>query len=476
MIFRNLILGALLFGTLASCSLAPKYTQPSTAPIPEAYKENKDWQLAKPADAIERGEWWKIFGDEKLNDLESKVASSNQDLKAAIARYDQARAVATQANAAYFPTVTANASESRNQLSHNITSQTTLSLYNENIVGVDLSYELDIWGRVRNSAKAAGNLAQASAADKAVLDLSIHAELATDYFNLRALDKAQVILGKAIDAYQKAYDLTNDRHNGGIASEADVDQAKTQLENAKTQSAESALQRAQMEHAIAILVGEMPSSFKIDPVTIVSEAPTIDAGLPSTLLERRPDIAAAERRVSSANAEIGVARAAYFPTISLDAMFGFESITRSTLFNAPSQFWSLGPSAVMTLFDAGKIHAMNDQARAAYNETIANYRETVLTAFKEAEDNLVAIKQLEQENTSQTAATEAAEKALTQAQDRYKGGIATYLDVVVSQNTALQAELASNDILTRRINARIALIKALGGGWNLHDDKAVNPK
>ncbi len=450
---------------LSSCSLAPNYQRPETPP-PAEYKEGKGWKLAQPADAIERGKWWMIFYDPKLDALEVKVVSANQNIKVALASYQQARAAAAAARAAFFPTITGNIGESRVQLSHNVNIGAPLTLYNDNVVGADLSYEIDVWGKVRNAAAAAGKRAQASAADLATMDLSMHAELATDYFTLRGYDAAQKVLNEAVIAYQKAYDMTRRRHEGGIAAEMDVDQAQTQLENAKTQSAETQLKRAQLEHAIAVLTGEMPSNFKIDPVTsLTTTLPAIDPGMPSQLLERRPDIAAAERRTAAANADIGVARAAYFPDFTFSLAGGFESIARATLFTSPSEFWSLGPAAVLTLFDAGRIHALSNQAHAAYDQAVAGYRQTVLTAYQEVEDSLVAIRQLEKESVSQASATGAAKKALRQAEYRYKGGIVTYLDVVVAENTSLQAQLSLIDIETRRCNSRIQLVQALGGGW-----------
>jgi NodT family efflux transporter outer membrane factor (OMF) lipoprotein len=463
---------------LASCSLAPDYHRPET-PAAVAYKETAPiqdgngnlWSVAKPGAAdAPRGQWWQVFHDQILNDLETKLINANQNLKAAVARYDEARAAAGIARADYFPTITGAANTGRTQTSKTITDSRPISLYNDTSVGADASYELDLWGRVRNNVRSAENRAAASAADLAAVNLSLQAELAMDYFTLRGDDTSQQILDQTVTAYQKALELTQNLHNGGAATEADVDQAETQLQNAKTMAEDMRLKRAQLEHAVAVLTGAMPASFTL-PAAVMDDQQsqekmiTIDPGVPSVLLERRPDIAEAERLVAAANADIGVARAAYFPDFTLTGSAGYESATLGNLVKSSSLFWALGPSVTTPLFDGGRIASMSDQAHAAYDETVANYRQTVLSAYQEVEDNLAAIRQLDKEHESQTAATAAAERALKQSQNRYTGGIVTYLDVVVAQNTALQAELASVDIRTRQLNAHVALIKALGGGW-----------
>jgi NodT family efflux transporter outer membrane factor (OMF) lipoprotein len=342
--------------------------------------------------------------------------------------------------------------------------------YNDFLAGADLSYEIDVWGRVRNMVKAGESRADASAADLAAMDLSLHAEMAVDYFALRAEDETQKIADETVEAYQKAYDLTKRRFDGGVSPEVDVDQAQTQLQNAKTFAADTALNRAQLEHAIAVLAGETPSGFTLPPAQPAITLPPPVVTIPSFLLQQRPDIAAAELRVQAANADIGVARAAYFPDLTFSASGGFESAVASKLLQAPSLFWAIGPSAVQTVFDGGKIAALSDEAQAAYNESVANYRQTVLTAFQQVEDNLAALRQLAQESETQALATEAAERTLKQAQNRYTGGITTYLDVVIAQNTALQAELAGINIRTRQLTASVLLTKAFGGSW--HDQAA----
>jgi NodT family efflux transporter outer membrane factor (OMF) lipoprotein len=307
--------------------------------------------------------------------------------------------------------------------------------------------------------------AEASAADLAGVDLSLHAELANDYFALRGDDEALVVLDKTVAADQQAYNLTEQRYKGGITSEGDVDQAETQLENAKTQETEMSLQRAQLEHAIAILIGKAPADFTLPPAPIAAKLPRLHNEIPSVLLQRRPDIAAAERRTAAANAEIGVARAAWFPVFNLSGMIGMQSVATASWLNAPSEFWALGSTAAMPLFNGGLTSSLNGQARAAYEQTVANYRQTVLSAYGEAEDNLAALHHLESESQTQAKATASSERALAQANTLYKEGATTYLDVVSTQNAELQARLASITLQIRRLTASVGLIKAIGGGW-----------
>ncbi|MDA8231384.1 MAG: efflux transporter outer membrane subunit [Magnetospirillum sp.] len=454
----------ILAGVLASCSLAPEY-HPPEMPVPAAYSEAGIWRKGQPADEIPKGTWWKVFGDPRLNALEDKVSSGNQDLKVALARFDQARAAAQYARADYYPQVSAQEASFRQRRSGTVANVFPPRIYSDHYLSADVSYELDVWGRVRNLVAAGEDRAQASGADLATVDLAVHAELAADYFALRGDDARQDILGKTVVAYGKAFDLIRQRHDGGIAAAADVAQAQTQLETAKTQASDTRLKRAQLEHAIAILIGEAPADFHLAPVPLNGLPPAINPGLPSTLLERRPDIAAAERRVAAANADIGVARAAFYPVIDLRALVGAESASAATWFQAPSSLWALGPTAVLTVFDGGRLSALSAEAHAAYDETVASYRQTVLTAWLDVEDNLAALRLLEQEAGTQDAAVTAANTALQQAELRYAGGLVTYLEVVSTQNAALAAELGAEDILTRRMTAGVLLIKALGGGW-----------
>jgi NodT family efflux transporter outer membrane factor (OMF) lipoprotein len=455
----------LIFLALTACSLAPKYERPDLL-VPFAYKEAGKWVPASPTYATtDRGHWWEVYGDPKLNVLEEKVGRANQNLKIALARYQEARAKAAIARADFFPVITGVSNVQRDKYSANISNAPPVLQFNDMLLGADFSYEIDVWGRIRNQAAAAANLANASAADLASIDLSLHAELATDYFSLRGDDETQRALDATVIAYQKAYAVTKDRYDGGVAPIGDVDQAKAQLESARSLATDIRLKRAQLEHAIAVLIGEPPAEFALLPtkqkVKVISIAPS----MPSLLLQRRPDIAAAELRVQAANATIGVARAAYFPDFSLLGSVGIESAVGYNLFRAPSLFWSLGPSAAVILFDGGKISAFVDLAKAQYFETVANYRQTTLTAFQEVEDSLVAIHQLNSEVKTQAAAAKAAYSALDQSRYRYVGGIVNYLDVVLSQNIALQAELLDVDVRTRRQIASVQLIKALGGGW-----------
>ncbi len=470
---RRLPLAALamaLGGTLAACSFAPDYKAPETAAAPAAYKETGDWKLAQPADAEPRGNWWSLFNDPQLNALEARVTAANQDIKAAFARLEQARAQSRAARADLFPTLTAGPTLTRSRASQNGPHYAPGAepTGNDFLLQADLSYEIDVWGRVRNALSAANAGAQASAADLATLDLSTHAELATDYFSLRGADSQQVLLDQTVADYTKALQLEQNLYNGGAAALSDLVQAQAQLETARTQAADVRLQRAQLEHAIAVLVGEAASGFKLDPMPLPLELapPAIDPGTPSTLLERRPDVAAAERRVAAANAQIGVARAAYFPVFSLSASAGYDSTHSSNWIEAPSTIWSIGPSAVLTLFDAGRHAAQSAQAHAAYDEQVADYRGSVLNAYREVEDNIAALRQLEQESISQAAAVNATRKAQQQAVYRYKGGIVTYLEVVTTENAALQAQLSAANIQARRLGAGVLLVKALGGGWH----------
>jgi NodT family efflux transporter outer membrane factor (OMF) lipoprotein len=463
---------------IVSCSLAPTYHRPRLN-IPLSYKENGKWLLAKPKGNLNRGPWWEMYNDKKLNELEEQILFANQDLQSAVARYEQARAAVMVARSALYPNLLGVVNANRQGTSKTIANPLSATTFNDFLISADLTYEVDVWGRIRNLIKEAKSLACASADDLATLDLSLHTELAIDYFALRSADDSQQVLDETVEAYQSALYLTRQRFKGGAVSVLDVDQAQTQLETAKTQAADNRLKREQFEHAIAILIGRPPAAFNLPPsryyhITQV----TIDPYLPSSLLERRPDIASKEQLVQAANAHIGVARAAFFPAINLTTGIGYESQTLSHLLTAPSLIWSLGPSALLTIFnsngsplvsqtifDGGRLLGLDKAAWANYCETVANYRQTVLIAFQEVEDNLTALRQLDVENKTQGAATKAANRALQQALFQYKGGLTTYLDVVVVQTTALKNELNLVDVRTRRQIASIQLIKALGGGW-----------
>jgi NodT family efflux transporter outer membrane factor (OMF) lipoprotein len=453
-------------GVLSGCAVGPRYSRPS-APTPPTYKElPPEWVIAQPNDTMARGKWWEIFQDAKLNELEDRINVSNQNLKASEAQYVQARALVRQNRAAYFPTITAGISANRDHQSQNrpIGSLST-NTYTDLTIPVEASYEADIWGRVRRTVEASRAEAQASAADLETARLILHAELAQDYFQLCELDAEEQLLASTVSAYEQALDLTQNRFKGGIASDVDVEQARTQLETTRAQAIDVGVQRAQMEHAIAVLVGQPASTFTVPSSPLTLAPPVIPAGMPSDLLERRPDIAAAERRVAAANANIGVAKAAYFPDVSLTSSGGVESNTITNLLSGPSGFLLAGASAVVTAFDAGRRRAVSDQAQGAYDQSVAAYRQTVLGAFQDVEDNLAALRILQDEAKTQQTAVEAAQHSLNLSLTRYKGGVTTYLEVITAQGLALSDERTAVQILGRRATAAVLLIRALGGGW-----------
>jgi NodT family efflux transporter outer membrane factor (OMF) lipoprotein len=466
---RARALASAVLTALAGCSLAPHYERPAVATPPATYKEAGDWKVATPDDTAARGPWWSMFQDEDLDTLEAQVTGANQNLRAALAALEEARAQTRIARSSWFPTLTADAAATRSRVSFNSPSfaPSKPSTYNLFTAGADLSYELDLFGRIRNTVANARYNEQASASDVAALDLTLHAELATDYFTLRGLDVEQQLLDQTVADYARALALTQNLYKGGAAAISDVQQAESQLETARTQAEDTRLRRAQTEHAIAVLVGREASAFSIAPRPAASlpQPPAIDPGLPSQLLERRPDVAAAERRVAAANANIGVARAAYFPVLSLVGSAGVQSVNSATLLSAPSQFWAIGPQAMLTLFAGGLHRAQSQAAHAVYDQQVASYRSTVLSAFQDVEDNLAALRQLQLESVSQAAAVKATQGALDQANLRYKGGIVTYLEVVSTENAALAARPSAADIEIRRAGAAVLLVRALGGDW-----------
>ncbi len=453
---------------LSGCAVGPRYSKPAE-PAPPTYKETPPpWKTAQPSDQVARGKWWEIFQDAQLNALEEQINVSNQNLKAAEAQFRQARALVRFNRAAYYPTVTAGASAAREHLSEHrpLVSTSTRTNATDLVIPVDVSYEADVFGRVRHTVEGARSNAQASAADLEAVRLSLHAELAFDYFQMRTLDAEEQLLRSNVTSFERALELTKSRYSGGVASAVDVAQAQTQLENTRTQAIDVLIQRAQNEHAISTLIGQPASTFAVPQAAWNSPPPDIPPGLPSDLLERRPDIAAAERRVAAANAQVGVARAAYFPIFTLTGSGGFESTAITTFIQGPSGFLTAGASAAVTAFDGGRRRAVSEQARAAYDESVANYRQTVLTAFQEVEDSLAVLRILNDEAQAQQAAVAAAEHSLQLSTNRYKGGVVSYLEVTTAQSTALADERAAVDILRRRMTASVALIKALGGGWN----------
>ncbi len=467
---------ALLF---TGCMVGPKYVKPTVPMAPtykeastdtNTYKEATGWRTAQPADASQRGEWWTIFGDSQLNALEPQIATANQDLKAAEARFREARALIQYNRSALSPTIGVAPSVSGVRYSVNRPYFNATSA-NDGVADiqlpVDLNYEIDLWGRIRRSVSAAREEAQASAADLQTALLSLQTELAFDYFEARSADAQEKLLDDTVKDYEEAFRITTNRFEGGVAPQSDVDQAKTQLETAEVQASDVKLQRAQYEHAIAVLLGQPPASFTLADSPLDARPPVIPPGLPSELLERRPDIAAAERGVAEANDRIGIARTAFFPSLSLSGTIGFEGSSLANLFNPSSFLWAIGPTLSQTVFDAGRRSALSEQANASYDETVANYRQATLTAFQQVEDNLVALRILQQEAEHQHQATQAAQSAQQIFNNRYVGGIDTYLQVVTAQTTALTNERNDIDIMRRQMDASVLLIKALGGGWNV---------
>jgi NodT family efflux transporter outer membrane factor (OMF) lipoprotein len=475
--YPALVLLGLVMLLLGGCMVGPKYQKPPVPVTPafkepplDSFKETDDWKKAHPDAAGLRGNWWEIFGDSKLNALEEQVTISNQDLKMAEARFRQARTMVRYNRAAEFPTI---------GVAPNIESlrYSTNEPYFPANVGTsaragftlpfDLSYEVDLWGRIRRTVTAAGEEAQATGADLETAALSLHAELAVDYFELRSADAQQQLLNATVDQYADMVKLTKDLLNGGAAAESDLVQAQTQLDTARVQDTDIGVMRAQYEHAIAILIGKPPAEFSVAPSPLNLEPPVIPVGIPSQLLERRPDIAASERRVGEANEGIGIARAAYFPSLVLSAIGGLEGTAITNLFNWASRFWAVGPTMSETIFDGGRRRATSEGALANYDATVANYRQTTLVAFQEVEDNLAALRILEREAGQQKEAVAEAQRGVEIFTNRYQLGADPYLQVVSAETIALQNERNDVDILRRRMDASVLLIKALGGGWDV---------
>jgi len=448
--------------------VGPKYHPPAVQ-APPAYKEVGDWKPAQPNDQNLGGTWWTIFQDPQLDDLERQVNVSNQNLKAAEAQYRQARAVLRYYRADYYPTMTAGPSATRTRTSAHRPPPNSIFngiTYNDFVLPFDVSYQADVWGRVRRNVESYREQAQASAADLATVNLSMHADLAVDYFQARSLDAEEQLLNSTVKQYEQALELNESRFQGGIASEVEVQQAKTILQTTQAEAIDVGVLRAQYEHAVAILIGKPPAEFSLPPLPLTAPPPHVPISVPSKLLERRPDIAAAERRVAAANAQIGVAKSAYYPTISLGASGGFESSAITTLINGPAGLWSVGLSAIGTVFDVGRRRALTDEARAAYDTQVAVYREDVLTGFQQVEDNLAAVRILENEAKVQDEAVASAQRSLDLSITRYKGGVTSYLEVITAQNAALAAEVTAVNILGRRMANTVLLIQALGGGWD----------
>ena len=472
-LFTALVFVSLLF---SGCMVGPKYVKPTapTAPEfkerpPDSFKENGVWKPAHPSDQTLRGKWWEIFGDPQLNVLEEEVTVSNQDLKVAEARFRRARSMIRFNRSAEFPTISTSPSvvnerDSANEpyfppsLADNGTGAFTLPF--------DLSYEVDLWGRVRRTVSASKEEAQASAADLQTANLSLHAELAVDYFELRTADAQKQLLDDTVEDYTDALRLTSNRFEVGAAPKSDVAQAQMQLNGTRVQDTDIAVKRAQYEHAIATLIGKPPAQFDIAPEPNTAlKLPIIPVGLPASLLEHRPDIAAGERRVAEANDQIGIARAAFFPSLVLGATGGFEGTSIANWFSWPSRMWAVGPQMSQTIFDAGQRRAVSEGVTANYDGTVASYRQTTLIAFQEVEDNLAALRILEREAQQQREATASAEESLQLSTNRYEHGVDNYLQVITGQTVLLANQRNDLDILRRRMDASIRLVKAIGGGW-----------
>jgi outer membrane protein, multidrug efflux system len=456
---------------LGGCAVGPNYVRPEATTIPAAYAGADGWKVAQPQAQLPKGNWWEIFADPQLDSLETQAVAANQQLKAAVDRFAEARATTDITRAQLFPNVSLSASYTREQTSRNAPSVATGNAighsrtFNDFMMPLEVGYEVDLWGRVRRSIESAQAQAQASADDLETVKLAIQAEVALDYFTLRALDSAQAVLRSSVEVFSKSLELTTNRRVGGVASDLDVAQAQTVLETTQAQLPAVALQRARLEHAVAVLVGQTASTFRIAEQPLSAPPPSLPPGLPSELLERRPDISAAERHMAAANADVGVAEAAFFPTVQLNGLAGLESINAGSLFNASSGIWAVGPSLHLPIFEGGRLRAGLRLAQATYDEMVANYRQTVLTAFSEVEDNLAAQTLLANQYEMQTKALAAARKQLEVASNRYRAGLITYLEVATAENTALNVEFNAVQLRGEQLVAAVTLVKSLGGGW-----------
>jgi NodT family efflux transporter outer membrane factor (OMF) lipoprotein len=451
---------------LAGCKAGPDYVRPAID-TPVSYRETPvEWKAAQPSDAVKRGKWWEIFADPQLSALVEQVDISNQTLLAAEARFRQARELVAASRAALFPTVDATASIIRSQSPSGSLGGTTAGrIVTSRSAGLQAGWDTDLWGRLRREVEASEAGAQASVADIESARLSAQAELATSYLTLRVLDVERRLLEDSAAAFQKSFELTRNRYAAGVAGKVDVVQAETQLRSTQAQAIDIGVQRAQLEHAIALLIGKSPANFSLPPATLRTAMPVIPTGVPSELLERRPDIAAAERRVAAANAQIGVAQSAFFPSLTLSGTLGSRASEPSLWFTTASRFWSLGPAIAQSIFDAGLRRAQTNQAIAAYDATVAEYRQAVLTGFREVEDNLAALRILEDEAKVQDDAVRAARESVLLTTNQYKAGIVSFLNVAIVQTAQLNNERTAVVLLGQRLTAAVALVKALGGGW-----------
>lgn len=462
----------------SACMVGPKYQRPS-APLTPTYKEampsssqeTGGWKLAQPNDGAARGKWWEIFNDPELNALEEQVNISNQNVLAAEAQFREASDAVRSLRSGLFPSLSVAPSVINSRTSGTLTNNRFTAFVpgvrTQDTLPVDISYQADVWGSIRHSVRANEYIAQASFAQLENARLSFQAALAQDYFQLHGTDGEQELLARTVKSYENYLQLTKHRFNSGVASGSDVAQAEAQLETTRAQLIDLGVARAQFEHAVAVLTGKPPAALSIAPGPVKSKPPVVPPGVPSVLLERRPDIAVAERQMASLNEQIGIAQAAYYPTLTLTASGGSESTAFAKWFTWPSRFWSIGPQLSELVFDGGRRRAQVQQTRAAYDVTVADYRQTVLTAFQQIEDNLAALRVLENEARTEDEAVRAAQESLDIATYQYKAGTVSYLQVITAQTTALQAERTAVTILTRRMTASVRLIEALGGGWNV---------
>ena len=468
----TLIMGGSLALLFSGCTVGPDYVQP-TVPQPTSYQETGTWKKAEPRDDISKGDWYKVFHDPKLNELEGQAQISSQTLRAAVARVSEARAVARQSEANFFPTIDFEGSGSRQRTSPNngqLDAQSgghgqAFTFNSATVVPFDLSYEVDLWGKLRRAFEASGDQALASLADYENVLLTLKSDVATNYFAIRTADSQIDVQRRTIKSFQDALNLTNSRFQGGISTQLDVEQAQATLAAAQAQLATFQQNRAQLEHAVAVLIGRPPEGFSIPFHPLDSHLPAVPPGLPSDLLERRPDVSAAERRVAAQNAQIGVAISAYFPVLHLTGQTGFDSGDLSLLFNWESRIWSYGPNIQFPIFEGGQISANVKQQRASYEENVANYRQDVLVAFQDVEDSLSALKYLAQQAEAENRAFDSYKKALDLTNARYTTGLVSYFDVIQAQGLALNAEQLTVQIQGNRVASTIRLIKALGGGW-----------
>jgi NodT family efflux transporter outer membrane factor (OMF) lipoprotein len=457
----------------AACAVGPDYHRPPMQTAPD-YKEATDWKPSEPNDVLSRGPWWNIFNDDTLNQLEVQIDISNQNVKAAEAAFEQSRALVSQARAGFWPTIAASFSAQRSGAGvpgvvnngAGVPITTTSSSQTNYNAGVTGNWDIDIWGRIRRTVESNVASAQSDAAALAAAQLSAQAELATDYFELRAQDQLQKLLDDTVVAETQSLKITESRYKFGVAARADVVTAETQLLSSQAQQVNARIQRAVLEHAVAVLVGKLPAEFTLDPAAMRTDVPTVPAGLPSTLLERRPDVAEAERKMAAANAQIGVAKAGYFPDLTLTGSDQYSGGSLSHLIRNANRVWAVGPTLAQTIFDGGLVRAQVRQARAAYEGTVDSYRQTVLTSFQQVEDEIVTLRVLEQEQVIEDETVKKAREAETLTLNQYKAGTVPYSSVITAQTTRLSAEQTALSVLSTRLQASVALIEALGGGWD----------